>query len=286
MRILLHLITPFKLKHAKTIIEILWKPVIQHIFKLTSAYKVTLKNLKTSFTETKHSDLVKLSSQSMMISLVAFYETIYSWSRSPEKVSSNILKVKNRFLIKHRPNNKGTILFSFHNRSIDMLLTWIINQEPCTSMYTKLKNGLLNKHVEVIRSFNGSKPVIANISGVKKMLLALNRGEIVNIASDQVAKDGMGVESKFFNTKCYSTSIVSSLARKVITEPILIYITFEKNIGYTIKMKQSHPMISSRSGPDTMHQMFEEEIIKHPAEYAWEYKKFRKIKENKDLYKF
>ena len=35
-----------------------------------------------------------------------------------------------------------------------------------------------------------------------------------------------------------------------------------------------------------MNQLFEAEISKNPKEYSWEYKKFRRIEENKDLYNF
>jgi lauroyl/myristoyl acyltransferase len=34
-----------------------------------------------------------------------------------------------------------------------------------------------------------------------------------------------------------------------------------------------------------MNKIFEESILIRPEEYSWEYKKFRKIPENKNLYK-
>ena len=42
------------------------------------------------------------------------------------------------------------------------------------------------------------------------------------------------------------------------------------------------PQIKLDDGHKYMNQLFEAEISKNPKEYSWEYKKFRRIEENKD----
>ena len=53
-------------------------------------------------------------------------------------------------------------------------------------------------------------------------MAAINKNEIVIMASDQVPKDGMGEYAKFFNREAYTTTLITSLANK--TGKPLIYI--------------------------------------------------------------
>ena len=55
---------------------------------------------------------------------------------------------------------------------------------------------------------------------------------------------------------------------------------------YSIVFAQSSPQIKLDDGHRYMNKLFEAEISENPKEYSWEYKKFRRIEENKDLYNF
>ena len=51
------------------------------IYKLSNGYKVTLRNLKMSYTNLNQNQLEKLALESFIETLVSGYETIQSWSR-------------------------------------------------------------------------------------------------------------------------------------------------------------------------------------------------------------
>ena len=64
------------------------------------------------------------------------------------------------------------------------------------------------------------------------------------------------------------------------------YISYDKNIGYVMNFIKPHHKIYSSIGVDVMNKEMEQVIKKMPAEYSWEYKKFRKLSsEPKDIYK-
>jgi len=66
----------------------------------------------------------------------------------------------------------------------------------------------------------------------------------------------------------------------------LSYLSYEKDIGYIINFKKPSFEIYSDRGVDIMNLEMEDEIKKSPAEYSWEYKKFRRLsQEPKDIYK-
>jgi len=143
-----------------------------------------------------------------------------------------------------------------------------------------------DEFVKKHRSHNNSLPVEASIRGVRQMLIDIKSNKTVALASDQVPQRKLGIESYFFGRKCYSTTIVSSLAKKMNNLPIMVYVTKPNKSIYSIVFTQSSPQIKLDDGHKYMNQLFEAEISKNPKEYSWEYKKFRRIEENKDLYNF
>jgi KDO2-lipid IV(A) lauroyltransferase len=118
------------------------------------------------------------------------------------------------------------------------------------------------------------------------MLLDIKSSKSIALASDQVPQRKLGIESYFFGRKCYSTTIVSSLAKKMDNLPIMVYLTKPNKSIYSIVFSKSSAQIKLDDGHKYMNQLFEAEISKNPKEYSWEYKKFRRIEENKDLYNF
>ena len=282
MRTILLFFTLLGLKAGTRVVVFLSK-IFMPIIKKTDLHKVTISNIKIAFSERNHSFHSNLANESICNSLASFYETLYVWSRGPETSEQHIKKIKNRYLFDFN-RQQPQLLFSFHNRSIDFLLSWIITKKPCFTMYTKFKNRFINDYVVKFRSFNHSSPVEANLSGVKKMLIHLKENGTVNIAADQVPKDGLGQYSTFFGQKCYSTNIVSTLSKRININPTLIFLS-KGEVGYEIVFKSTSSDILGVDGANIMHQIFEHEILNKPEEYAWEYKKYRKVKENSNIYK-
>jgi KDO2-lipid IV(A) lauroyltransferase len=106
------------------------------------------------------------------------------------------------------------------------------------------------------------------------------------MASDQVPANGLGVYSTFFGHECYSFSLAPKLAKKSNKQIIMSYLSYEKDIGHIINFKKPRADIYTNNGVDVMNKEMENEILKSPTEYSWEYKKFRKLsKEPRDVYK-
>ena len=166
------------------------------------------------------------------------------------------------------------------------MLSWLIVQSQSTVMYKPFKLKLFDEFVKKHRSYKNSLPVEASIRGVRQMLIDIKSNKTITLASDQVPQRKLGIESYFFGKKCYSTTIVSSLAKKMNNLPIMVYVTKPNKSIYSIVFAQPSPQIKLDDGHKYMNQLFEAEISKNPKEYSWEYKKFRRIEENKDLYNF
>jgi KDO2-lipid IV(A) lauroyltransferase len=274
------------LKIAFVVFDIFFRLVPLRFFAFFPAFQVTKRNLSIAFPEMSYFDLECLSKESYKETLKSVYETFYAWSRSNKKIIYQTRRINNRFLFNNQNNHNGLILFALHNRSIDFMLSWIGSQRVHTSLYKKIKLNSVNRYVKKIREIGGSKMVETGVGGVKTILSALENNQMTCMASDQVPADGLGTYSTFFNHECYSFSLAPRLAKKSMKEILMSYISYDKNIGYVMNFIKPHHKIYSSIGVDVMNKEMEQVIKKMPAEYSWEYKKFRKLSsEPKDIYK-
>jgi len=282
MKLIFYVLTILPIKTAFRMLSLL------PMFALVAhpSHRVTKINLSIAFPELSEGDLDALSRGSTLETLKSFYETLYTWSRSPEKIIQHTKKINNRFLFSAPGNNHGLIIFALHNRSIDFMLRWISTQRTHTSLYKTIKFKSVNKFVKAFREEGGSVLAPTGIGGVKKIINALNNNQMTCMASDQVPANGMGKYSTFFGHECFSFSLAPSLANKT-NKPILMSsLTYDSAIGHIITFKKPDDGIYKENGVDVMNKEMESEIRKSPKEYSWEYKKFRKLSDKSvDVYK-
>ncbi len=245
------------------------KPVFEYLidiylslglYKYSSGFKVTLKNIEIAFPGRNKKDVTLLAKRSFKESIISGYESIYTWGRNDAEVNSNILRIENNYLINNLKES-GLIAVSFHNRSVDMLLTW------------------MNTYIKQRRESKNSKCYETNISGVKEIFKSLKNNNIVCFAADQVPKRGFGEYIDFFNVKAYTTTLVQSLVNK--TEANVMYFFIQSSPDNDINVIVKHCNKSMNN--DSEHTLFlnkdiERFIMNRPADYSWEYKRFKRSK--------
>ena len=217
------------------------------LLRLFSSFNVTRKNLSIAFPDITEKELLSLSKESYAETAKSFYETLYTWSRTSEKIINQTKKINNRFLFSPTRPETGLIVFAIHNRSIDFLLRWISSQRKHTSLY---------------------------------------KNKMTCMAADQVPADGLGKFSTFFGHECFSFSLAPALARKTNKSIIMASLSYDSSLGHIMTFNKPDNKIYNESGVDTMNREMEDEIRKCPKEYSWEYKKFRKLSQKpSDIYK-
>ena len=121
--------------------------------------------------------------------------------------------------------------------------------------------------------------VKADSGGVKSAFKALNRGEVIIMASDQVPKKKSGIVSNFFGTPALSVSLVSSLATRTESPCHSVScIRLKKGKGYKVIFSERIEKLNTlgvSEGVNLMNTELEECIMKAPEQYAWEYKRFK-----------
>lgn len=258
------------------------------LHKISSSYRVTKINIKIARPLLNSTQITQAANSSYAQSLISIYETFYAWSRKPFRINNNILVVKNNYLIhEYIEKENGLVVVAIHNRSVDMLLSWINSQTNTVSLYKKIKLKILDTYVRKIRENNVNKTFETSVLGVKKILKALKNNEVIAIASDQVPARGHGEYVDFFGKKSYTTTLVPRLACKTKKPVVFCCLNSLSNSNLlAINIESSDKNLYDNSKCLlSMNQSIEKLINKNISDYSWEYKRFRRpIKGETDPY--
>ena len=285
MRTFFYLLYPFSLRLGYVFCDL----IALIVFYLnTEIVKISSININISYSSKNEEDRKVLVKRSVKQSIRSYYETLFCLSRSQKKLNKSIFKVENRFLYSQTNRDFGLILLSAHNRSVDLLLNQITNQEDVTAIFKPIKIKTLNEFVRKNRQKSGSNVFETNFTGVKELFSALKRGEAVAMAADQVPAKNMGVFENFFGRKVYTTNLIPSLHSKTKAPIVSVAIhsdslTNQLYIRYGSKITYKE---NSQYNAKTMNKEIENIINNNPEDYNWEYKRFKKQEvEDKTIYK-
>ena len=257
------------------------------IFKTSSAYKVTLRNLEMTYKHLDQFELEQLAKESFIETILSGHETIKSWSKPIHISGKNIFRIENNYLLnRYIHEGNGVAVIAVHNRSVDMLLKWINTKCETTTLYKKVKIKALDRFVRKQREGKNNNVYETTITGVRKIFQAYKANKTICIAADQVPQEGMGEYIKLFNIDAYTTTLASSLVHKTQKPAVFICLnSFENNkLGVTIKPCRKDIYNESKHKL-SLNKSIESLININPKDYSWEYKRYKKLLSGENPYK-
>ena len=257
------------------------------IFKTSSTYKVTLRNLEMTYKHLDQVELEQLAEESFIETILSGHETIKSWSKPIHISGKNIFRIENNYLLnRYIVEGNGVAVIAVHNRSVDMLLKWINTKCETTTLYKKVKIKALDRFVRKQREGKNNNVYETTMTGVRKIFQAYKANKTICIAADQVPQEGMGEYIKLFNIDAYTTTLASSLVHKTQKPAVFICLnSFENNkLGVTIKPCRKDIYNESKYKL-SLNKSIESLININPKDYSWEYKRYKKLLSGENPYK-
>ena len=257
------------------------------IFKTSSTYKVTLRNLEMTYKHLDQVELEQLAEESFIETILSGHETIKSWSKPIHISGKNIFRIENNYLLnRYIHEGNGVAVIAVHNRSVDMLLKWINTKCETTTLYKKVKIKALDRFVRKQREGKNNNVYETTMTGVRKIFQAYKANKTICIAADQVPQEGMGEYIKLFNIDAYTTTLASSLVHKTQKPAVFICLnSFENNkLGVTIKPCRKDIYNESKYKL-SLNKSIESLININPKDYSWEYKRYKKLLSGENPYK-
>ena len=247
---------------------------------------VTTINIQLCFPEMDKQQQQQLIKKSLIETGKTLTEAIPMWQWNKDKLFNLIKRVHGERLLQDALKcKKGVILAAPHMGNWELLGLYCSAKYPTTSMYQKPKMAQLETIVKNGRERFGANLVPTDNQGIRAMLKALQKNELVCVLPDQEPSEGNGIFSPFFGIQAYSMTLISRFANKTGAKVIIAYAKrLTHGHGYEIFFTESDKLNTDSIEDSVSHLNLEVEkrIREIPEQYQWSYKRFRKQPAIKD----
>lgn len=242
--------------------------------------RIAEKNIQLCFPELNAQQQIQLVHKILNETGKVILEVGKMWHSKSEKTLELVQECENENLIKQAQlQGRGVILAIPHYGSWEMVGLYCAKHYPMTSMYAPQENSQADHLIRRARQRTGAKLVPTDINGIRAMSKALKHQELVAILPDQSPKDN-GQFVPFFNTPCYTMTLLPKLARKTNAVVLFTYAKrLEDSSGFKLIFREAGQDIATLELDEALIQMnldVEKLIRETPQQYQWTYKRFKK----------
>ncbi|MDI5891654.1 lysophospholipid acyltransferase family protein [Halomonas rhizosphaerae] len=245
--------------------------------------RVTRANLAEVYPSRSPAERQQLARQSLTHSTATMLELGLAWMGDPERVEASILEVHGRELLDEaRAEGRGVIVLAPHFGNWEVLNFWLSGHFPFTAMYEPPKLAPLDPVIRQGRERRGARLVPTNPRGVAALLKALKRTEAVGILPDQVPSWGSGVFAPFYGRPAYTATLLPKLVARTEARVVTGVALRLPGKGFALHFLAADARVydpdevTSATGVNAS---VEAAIALDPAQYQWEYKRYRKTPE-------
>ncbi len=244
--------------------------------------KVTEKNLEICFPDMNRLDRQTLAKKSLCQLGMMTIELGASWYWPVEKLLLMITEVEGlEYLQQAHEEGKGVVVLAPHLGNWEILGLYLASKYKITGLYQPPVYASMDKMMYQARGRNGIQLVPTNTSGVKSLLKALRRGEVTMILPDQVPPKNSGEFAPFFNISTLTATLAQNLIARTRANVVVAgLLRSEKADGFRLVFG---PVTEDIYADDmvialaALNKGVEEIIMESPAQYQWEYKRFRRV---------
>ncbi len=242
-------------------------------------YHITQRNIEHCYPSLSADEQQSLIEESLRQTGYSVSEMGMSWLWPVNRTLKKIVKVDNEVIIKQGiSEGKGVILIAPHLGNWEVLNLYLSNQYKFTAMYKPPKQKQLDNLIKRMRARLGTEMAPANVQGVRKVMKALKRGEMVGILPDQEPEIEGGIFADFFNIPALTMKLLPQLASQTGAKVVCGYAERLPNAqGFHIHFVEAEKEINSKDinvATQAMNRSVEECVNALPEQYQWEYKRF------------
>lgn len=242
--------------------------------------KVSEKNIALCYPDMSHAERQQLAKQAVLETVRTVFEMPICWLGSADKVLNSIHRVEGQQHIEAlREQGNGVIIILPHMGNWEVIGLYLAKHFPCTSLYKPTEEAAYNSIVESARSRTGATLVPTNKKGVLAVVKALKAGGITCILPDQIPEDSNStVFAPFFGEQAATMTLIPNLLQRGNIKAVAAFAKRCEQGGYEIIIQPVDDAIYSEDTVQSaaaMNSCIEKLIALAPAQYQWEYKRFR-----------
>jgi KDO2-lipid IV(A) lauroyltransferase len=243
------------------------------------SYTTTLKNIRKCFPQLNDQETRKLVRESIIETAKTAIEAGAIWRNSWAWLQSKIVAVEGEEILRAElAQGRGLIVLAPHHGNWEVVAPYLASIAPLTAMYQPAELPALDKLILAGRSKNDITMAPTNRKGVSMLLKALQQGTIVGILPDQVPDKGSGAEPvDFYGHPAMTMSLVHSLMGRTQSRVVAVFAMRVKG-GFKLITLAANEAIYNEDSLISLRGLnasVESCINLAPAQYQWEYNRFK-----------
>ncbi len=228
----------------------------------------------------------KLVRASLEQTAMTLFEAAAMWTWPLPQLANLLKAVEGEELITQRPPGRGVIVLLQHFGNWEYIGYYLNTLETLTPLYQQRRSRAVDDALVRARGRLGSRSVPDNVAGLRRLLTTLREGGLVAILPDQVPADESAVVAPFFGRRALTMSLVSKLLQRVDVDVVVGAATRVAG-GFSIRIETVDEAIrdpDAAASARAVNAAVENVVKRNPAQYQWEYKRFR-LRDEPDVYK-
>lgn len=252
-------------------------------FTKSRMYKVTLKNIQLCYPQMPADQQQQLTKASLQETAKTIAETGIAWGGTPEKFKRNaamIREVRNQHLFDEALAKKeGVLILTPHIGNWEFISCWLPQRCNLMALYKIAKMPGFEKAMLKAREDSGAKLVPGTGQGVKAFFQHYIDKHVTMILPDQEPSVKSGAWADFFGINTLTPKIVHSMIQKNPKGTVLFAYNLRTPTGFEMVFRGVDEGIYSEDVEQSalaMNKGIEACIADAPAQYQWDYKRFKK----------
>lgn len=200
--------------------------------------------------------------------------------RPRREVLAQVMDVQGQeWVDRARAAGRGVLFLTPHLGCFEITAQYLAQQAPITVLYRPPRKEALRPVIEGGRTKGMMRIAPADLSGVRKLVQALRKGEAVGMLPDQVPSQGEGQWAPFFDRPAWTMTLAARLSEVKNTETLCIWAQrLPRGTGYCIRIAPPEsPLVGSlEERVVRINQEMERMIRACPAQYLWGYNRYKR----------
>ena len=200
--------------------------------------------------------------------------------RPRREVLAQVMDVQGQeWVDRARAAGRGVLFLTPHLGCFEITAQYLAQQAPITVLYRPPRKEALRPVIEGGRTKGMMRIAPADLSGVRKLVQALRKGEAVGMLPDQVPSQGEGQWAPFFDRPAWTMTLAARLSEVKNTETLCIWAQrLPRGTGYCIRIAPPEsPLVDSlEERVVRINQEMERMIRACPAQYLWGYNRYKR----------
>lgn len=200
------------------------------------------------------------------------------WMRTLDEANAQVVEVCGRDLLDAAlDEKKGVVFLTPHLGCFEIIGQYLSSFGDFTVLYREPKRASLQKLILMGRKRERQHLAPADLSGVRALIKALKKGQMVGMLPDQAPKNGEGVWLDFFGRPAYTMT----LAARLTETGAAVLLTWGERLpggqGYRIHFQALSQALSGDTvqRAEQINHEIEAVIRQCPVQYLWGYNRYK-----------